>query len=374
VRALWVLAIVLVAATASAHPTPFSYIDLRLDGTVLDASLVVHRIDVAHDLGQAAERLLEPAFVAEHAAAIGELVAPRIELRADGASLELDWSAAEVFPERDALRLASRTSFHDRPGRLTLVTTLFPYDAAHQTFVNVYENGRLETQAILDREHARMDYFAGTRQGLAAVAAKFVPAGVQHILLGADHVAFLVGLLLLGGSLRKLAVLASAFTVAHSFTLALAVLDVVSPPPRLIEPVIALSIIYVGVDNLSMRGGRDVRAWTALVFGLIHGFGFAGVLRAMGLPSYRLGWSLFFFNLGVELGQLLILLVALPGLASLRRRNARAAQKLAVAGSIGVIVAGTFWFVQRLVFPQASAQRAALSAGERALSSPSDKK
>jgi hydrogenase/urease accessory protein HupE len=374
VRGLWVLAIVLVAATASAHPAPFSYIDLRLEGKALEASLVVHRDDVAHDLGQDAQRLLEPAFVAEQADAIRKLVAPRIELSADGAPLELDWSAAEVLPERDALRLASRTSLQDRPGRLALEAALFPYDSAHQTFVNVYESGQIETQAILDREHARMEYFAGTSQGLAAVATKFVPAGVRHIMLGADHVAFLVGLLLLGGSLRKLALLASAFTVAHSITLTLATLDVVSPPPHLIEPAIALSIIYVGVDNLSVRGGRDLRAWTALIFGLVHGFGFAGVLRAMELPSYRLGWSLFFFNFGVELGQLLILLAVAPGLASLRQRNGRAAQKLAVAGSLGVILAGTFWFVERLVSPQFSAQRADASAGGGALLSPSDKK
>jgi hydrogenase/urease accessory protein HupE len=372
---LWLLAILLVAATASAHPAPFSYIDLRLEETALEASLVVHRDDVAHDLGQAAERLLEPAFVSERAGAIRELVAPRIALSVDGVPLALDWSAAEVLPERDALRLAARSAWHDgRPGRLALETTLFPYDSAHQTFINVYENGQLETQAILDRDHPHLEYFTGSNPGLAAVAAKFVPAGVRHILIGADHVAFLIGLLLLGGSLRKLALLASAFTVAHSITLSLAALDVVSPPSHLIEPIIALSIVYVGVDNLSVRGGRDVRVWTALVFGLVHGFGFAGVLRAMELPSYRLGWSLFFFNLGVELGQLLILLVAGPALAALRQRSSRAAHQLAVAGSIGVIVAGTYWFVERLVFPQPAAQRAEWDAIELASQSPSDKK
>jgi hydrogenase/urease accessory protein HupE len=370
---LWPLILLLVAAPAYAHPVPYSYLDLRLEEGAVEASLVVHRQDVAHEIGQDAERLLDRDFVAKHTGAIRALIESRIELSVDGSPIELGWSAAELLAERDALRLESRVPVQRKPGRVALAMALFPYDSAHQTFVNLYESGQLETQAILDRDHAHIEYFTGTRQGLAAVAAKFLPAGVWHILLGVDHVAFLVGLLLLGGTRRQLLLLASAFTFAHSITLSLAALDVLSPSPRLIEPAIALSIICVGVDNLMARGGRDLRAWMALGFGLIHGFGFAGVLRAMELPSYRLGWSLFFFNFGVELGQLLILLAVAPALAALRKRSHQAAQRLALAGSIGVIAAGTFWFVQRLVFPQPGAQLAQPGVS-LALSAPPDKK
>ena len=94
-----------------------------------------------------------------------------------------------------------------------------------------------------------------------------------------------MGLLLLGGSLRRLLLVVSGFTVAHSITLSLAALNILSPPSRIIEPAIALSIVYVGVDNLMVRGGRDVRAWIAFAFGFIHGFGFANVLREMDLPA-----------------------------------------------------------------------------------------
>src|SRR5205807_9177721 len=104
-------------------------------------------------------------------------------------------------------------------------------------------------------------------------------AGLHHILIGPDHLLFLVGLLLLGGSVRQLLVVVTAFTVAHSITLSLAALNLLSPPARIIEPAIALSIVYVGVDNLLVSSGRDVRAWIALPFGFIHGFGFANVLR-----------------------------------------------------------------------------------------------
>ena len=178
-----------------------------------------------------------------------------------------------------------------------------------------------------------------------------MPAGVHHILIGPDHLLFLVGLLLLGGTIRRLAVIVTAFTVAHSITLSLAALNLVSPPARIIEPAIALSIVYVGADNLLIRGGRDVRAWIAFTFGFIHGFGFANVLREMDLPARALGWSLFAFNVGVEIGQLLVVAVVATALAALRTRSETAGRQLAFAGSVVVMAAGTFWFIQRVFFP-----------------------
>jgi hydrogenase/urease accessory protein HupE len=231
-----------------------------------------------------------------------------------------------------------------------VTTSLFPYDATHQTFLNVYEGDHL-TQAILSRTKPQFDYFAGTRQGVVAVIEKFIPAGIHHILIGPDHLLFLIGLLLLGGTIRQLAVVVSAFTVAHSVTLSLAALNLVTPPARLIEPAIALSIVYVGADNLLVKGGRDVRSWIAFAFGFIHGFGFANVLREMDLPRRALGWSLFSFNVGVEIGQLLVVVFVVLVFGVVRARSEIARRHLAVAGSIVVVLAGAFWFVQRVFFP-----------------------
>ena len=139
-------------------------------------------------------------------------------------------------------------------------------------FVYFYDEGELTSQAILGGDDTSAEYFVGSRQGTLAVIEKFVPQGVHHILIGPDHLLFLIGLLLLGGDLRRMLLVVTAITVAHSVTLALAVLGVVSPPGGIVEPIIALSIVYVGADNLLVRGGRDMRVWIALVFGLIHGF------------------------------------------------------------------------------------------------------
>jgi hydrogenase/urease accessory protein HupE len=343
------------AAPADAHPVPFSYLDLRVQRDAIEASLVVHIFDAGHDLNvEPADRLLDPSVLAARGPALVALLAPRLVVEADGRTLTPAWSSAiEPIVDRQSLRLHASYRLDRPPGVIAVSTVMFPYDPSHQTFLNVYEGSAL-TQAILDRGRYRFDYYAGTSQGALAVVRKFVPAGIHHILVGPDHLLFLIGLLLLGGSIRQLALVVSAFTVAHSITLSLAALNVVSPPARLVEPAIALSIVYVGSDNLlvaAQRGGRDVRAWIAFTFGFIHGFGFASVLREMELPARALGWSLFAFNAGVEIGQLAVVIPVATAVKALRSRSEAAGRRVAFAGSIVVIAAGAFWFMQRVFFP-----------------------
>lgn len=347
------LAVLSTPAIGAAHPVPFSYVDVRLDDARLDVAVVAHVYDVAHDLGHdvaASERLLDVAVLRAEGDAIARLVTERLAIEADGERLPAPrWSLPEPIPDRASIRLVGTAALRRRPGAIVVRARLFPYDPQHQTFVNVYERGQLRLQAMLGGARADAEYFAGTAQGALAVVRRFVPLGVHHILVGPDHVLFLFGLLLLGGTLRRVAVLVSGFTVAHSVTLSLAALGIVAPPASLVEPAIALSIVYVGVDNLLVGGGRDARTWIAFGFGFVHGFGFASVLREMELPARALGWSLFSFNAGVEVGQLLIVVPIAAGLAALRARHAPAGRWVAVAGSWLVIAAGAFWFVERVV-------------------------
>jgi hydrogenase/urease accessory protein HupE len=346
------LAALVFALPASAHPVPFSYMDIQLQPDAVDLSLVAHIFDLAHDLGVTPiERLLDPAVLADQTPAIRALLQDRVQLAVDGHLLKGDWQSPEILGERQSVRFRLRYPTARPAGAVVLSTVLFPYDPNHQTFVNMYEADALTSQTILDRAHNRMEYFAGTRQGVLAVIRKFVPSGIHHILIGPDHLLFLAGLLLLGGPIRRLLLVVTSFTIAHSITLSLAALSIFTPPARLIEPAIALSIVYVGADNLLVRGGRDMRPWIALAFGFIHGFGFANVLREMGLPSRALGWSLFSFNLGVEIGQLIVVAAVAFAFAALRSRSERAARQLVFAGSLVVIAAGAFWFIQRVFFP-----------------------
>ena len=350
---LWaVVAVCGVATPLLAHPAPFSFVDVRIQGTSLDIEVVIHAFDVAYALGvDQPDRVFDPAVLGPGTERLIALLRDRLRITADGRPLTFDgWSAAEPLPERQSVRLRARSVLSRAPGVIEVSAELFPYDPAHQTFLNFYDDGALTSQAILGADQTRDEYFVGSRQGTFAVIQKFVPEGVRHILIGPDHLLFLVGLLLLGGPVRRLLLVITGFTVAHSITLALAVLNLVTPPGRLVEPIIALSIVYVGADNLLVKGGRDMRVWIALVFGLIHGFGFASVLREMGLPTGALGWSLFSFNLGVEIGQVAVAAVVATALMALRSHSDVAGRRLAFAGSIVVMAAGTFWFVQRVFF------------------------
>jgi hydrogenase/urease accessory protein HupE len=345
------LAALAIPRIASAHAAPFSYLDVRISAAALEGTLVVHDFDVAHDLGIADPTSLHnAAFAAKYRDMLTRLMDSRLSLSADGQRRTLEWTNFETLPERQSLRLSFRSA-GAAPGVLRVETLLFPYDRVHQTFINLYEQNTLRHQAILSVDRQAIDYYAGTAQGAWAVVRTFVPAGIEHILIGPDHVLFLIGLLLLGGSLRKLALIVTAFTIGHSITLSLAALDIFSPPSRIVEPAIALSIIFVGADNLLVRRAeapRDIRAFVAGVFGLVHGFGFASVLKEFGLPPSALGWSLFSFNLGVEIGQLAIVLVVASAFAVVRRRSPLLGERLAVAGSVIVILAGGYWFVERV--------------------------
>ena len=352
-RVFLVAALLLCASPAAAHPAPFSYLDLHLDSSGVSGTLVVHDLDAAHDLGVAnADTLLDPATAARYRDALVALLTPRLLLTLDGTPATLTWGALDVVPDRQSLRLAFTVS-RSRPGRIGINAYVFPYDPIHQTFVNIYEDTALKLQLILDASHRDAEYYSGSTQGRWAVVKTFVVSGVEHILIGPDHILFLIGLLLLGGTLSRLALIVTSFTVGHSITLSLAALDILSPSARFIEPLIALTIVVVGADNLLVLRARkqnaaDIRAWLAVVFGLIHGFGFAYVLKEFGLPQAALGWSLFAFNLGVEAGQLLIVAAVAGALTVVRRSSEHAARQIALVGSVGVIAAGVYWFIERV--------------------------
>jgi hypothetical protein len=180
-------------------------------------------------------------------------------------------------------------------------------------------------------------------------AGRYVALGFTHILpRGLDHVLFVLGIFLLGARLAPLLLQVTAFTVAHSLTLALAALGVVSLPAAVVEPLIALSIVYVALENV---GGGDLRrSRLAVVFacGLLHGLGFAGVLQEVGLPRAQLGAALLGFNLGVELGQLAVIGLAFAAVASWGRRHAWYRRRVVVPASLAIAGAGLFWTVQRI--------------------------
>lgn len=337
---------------AAAHPAPFSYVDLRVGAERVELIVIAHIFDVAHDLQvDPQELLLDTSFLTKRANAIAILLDRRVRLETNGVAIQGHWSAAEPLPDRKSISVRASYRVPRTAGLISVDAIMFPYDPAHQTFVNVYEDDHLTFQTLLDAGRSRLDYYPGSRQGALAIAGRFAPIGSRHVFLGKDHLVFLVGLLLLGGSTRHLARIVVACAAGNGLALLLTILHLVDPPARIIEPAIAIGIVYVGADNLLVRGGRDMRAWIAFAIGLIHGFWFALGLRAMDLPPRTIGWSLLSFDIGVELAQMTLVFGLGWAISVLRRRSDRCAHVLNTVGSGVVVAAGTYWFVQRVFFP-----------------------
>lgn len=195
---------------------------------------------------------------------------------------------------------------------------------------------------------------ASTARGLAQRTVSFfafLKLGIEHILTGYDHLLFLLGLLVVCRRFSTTLTIITCFTVAHSLTLALAALDVVTIPSRVVEPLIAASIAFVGAENLVRRGEPKGRWLLTFAFGLIHGFGFASVLREAGVGAggKALVLPLFSFNLGVELGQLAVVSILLPLLWKLRTRRIFDRYGVSVI-SVVVVLLGGYWLLQRTIF------------------------
>ena len=205
--------------------------------------------------------------------------------------------------------------------------------------------------ATTDRATVQMPHTDASTVALAAVRSftNFLCLGVKHILTGYDHLLFLFGLLLVArGFFSSLGIITS-FTIAHSITLAVATLHLVQIPSRIAEPLIAASIVFVGIENLLRGDIPTARRMVAFGFGLIHGFGFASALHEAGIGSGTGGilLPLFSFNLGVELGQIMVAAAALPIIWKLRE-NPMFIARWAPACSAAVVLLGSFWFVQRV--------------------------
>jgi hydrogenase/urease accessory protein HupE len=179
--------------------------------------------------------------------------------------------------------------------------------------------------------------------------AEFFFLGVRHILTGYDHLLFLFGILIVCSGFGAAARIITCFTIAHSITLALATFNVVAISSRVVEPMIAASIVYVGVENLWRKGRLRWREALTFTFGLIHGLGFASALREMGIGTTAVGVALplFSFNLGVEAGQLAVAACILP--VALRLKTVRYFSRIAVpAFSLVIALAGAYWLVERI--------------------------
>jgi hydrogenase/urease accessory protein HupE len=234
--------------------------------------------------------------------------------------------------------------------RVTLFQDVDP--SARHVAVIATEHG--EREFVLDRTAPEID-LSGAGSSTLQLAGRFIRAGIEHIFLGYDHIAFLLAVILWGRRLWPLVKVVTAFTLAHSLTLCLAVLDIVRLPSSVVEPLIAATIVFVAAENFFVHDIR--KRWRAtFVLGLVHGFGFAGALREYGLPTDAVAPALAAFNIGVEIGQVAIVSLIFPLLLLFDRIDSGTATRkgrnpVVVYTCSGIILAlGLYWLVERSVF------------------------
>lgn len=179
----------------------------------------------------------------------------------------------------------------------------------------------------------------------------YLVLGFKHILpLGLDHILFVLSLFLLSPKLTTIFWQSLAFTIAHSVTLCLAAYNIINPPSQIIEPLIALSIVYVALENIFSPRLKASRISIVFLFGLVHGMGFAGALAEMGLPKNAYFTSLLMFNVGVELGQVAVILVAYFLLARWFSGKTYYRSRIVIPISVLIAAMAAYWTIERIFF------------------------
>jgi hypothetical protein len=391
------LSIVLLASPACAHDRSTSYSSWEIRGRSARVTLRLLEIQVAGLPGIEAQPNRD--------AALGARFSRQLQLLSDGQPCPVTDGPRRLDAEPGRVAFEWRVTCPPQGALQVRSEVLLDVVPSHLHFARVTRDGGHPLERLLSRQARIWDLTA-----IAAPSAPSDPAGtsllgylalgVEHIVTGTDHLAFVLGLILIGGSLGEIAKVVTGFTIAHSITLVLAVLGYLRLERAPVEALIGLSIALVATENVWLLGARgralpgfiglllaamavaaargygslpamscaglalftvcyfgllrrvgvgsSLRWCIAFIFGLIHGFAFARVLQEAGLPPYRLAAALFGFNAGVELGQLVVVAAVWPVLFFFTRGRQRAYRMVVEVGSAAIAGVGIFWFVTRL--------------------------
>lgn len=346
-------ALLLSALFARAHQPGLSTIFVDLGSNQLTAQLILswQEMDSIVPLDSNHDRALSDTEFADAKAKLARTGESALEIISDGRMLALK-KQVEVQRE-DTTGIRFNYVYEFPPTSVLAITSdiIADLQTGHSQIVTIRSASGVELgNAVLERDKPSVDVplFALKEKKPSNTNAfrQFLALGIEHILTGWDHLAFLFGLLVIGGKLRDVVKIITSFTLAHSLTLALTAFNVISISPRIVEPLIAASIVYVGFENI-VRNNFSKRWMLTFTFGLIHGCGFASALREAGVGANGTSvvTPLVCFNLGVEIGQLTIASIMLPLIWKLKPTFPK---RWVPASSIALIVIGSYFLVQRV--------------------------
>lgn len=343
-------ALLCIVAPARAHNGNSKYVDVATTGQEAAVTLRVHAIDAAAATGMGVD--IDAEELRRRASVVAAWLTRGISVEAGGVGCAV--SHTEPYVDGKGL-LAIDAHYRCGDGAMTLRDdSLDAGDTAHTSLVHIAGG---ETKLLRGSDNAVL-IAAAVPSALATARTFFIEGGI-HLVTGYDHMLFLLSLLFAAGvlahrrgkrvALADIALVVTAFTLGHSITLVLASLELVSLPSRLVEAVIAASIVAVAAMNVLRPESTHGRPWAALGFGLVHGFGFSSVLADVGLPAGQRAIALASFNVGIEVTQLLFVAIVILPLAWLARHERLYRTAVMRAGSLAIAAMASFWVVERVL-------------------------
>jgi hypothetical protein len=347
---LVLLAGLLCAVPARAHElnTSYAHVAVTADSVTVAFVFDVGELAAAFELDADGDGIITGEELLNSAQGVYRYLEQRAALRVDATAARLQRSG--TWFTRDAqgnafMHFGFAVSTAGMPDSLALRIDLSEaFGRDHVNLVRV-EIGDHVYQAALTAARPERTIHLERPPTLFQQVGAYTLLGIEHIFIGFDHILFLLALIIIGGTFWELVKIVTAFTIAHSITLILAALEIIVLPSSFVEPAIALSVAYVAAENFVIDTAR-FRWMVTFAFGLVHGFGFAGVLTELGLPRDGLAASLLAFNVGVEIGQIAIVALLFPLVIWVTRHPRR--RRMVTAVSAVIFVFGLAWFVERV--------------------------
>ncbi len=354
----WILSVLALGCSQmQAHSPSLSFLKLEAEAKRVELTLQLTPSDLDNDGRASKEELAIAQKLLERSADKWVVVTSgEREIRIDA-----QWIRIEVTD--DAVVWRARLSAEPTGIWALALPELRALGPGHRQFVSAVLHGQSVAAGLLSSENSTLQIHwpaLSVADGATAPLQEsknnrpdligFFELGIHHILTGYDHLLYLAGLVMVFTRFGRVVQVVTSFTVGHSLSLGLATLGLADLPTQVIEPLIAASIIFVGIENLVLRGREPRMRWmVALIFGLVHGFGFAGLLREIGVGQGGAPFlpPLLAFNLGVEFGQTAIVALLLPLLLWARRRPKFVATGLPLLSSL-VVMVGSYWLIERV--------------------------
>ncbi|MDM5333068.1 HupE/UreJ family protein [Ureibacillus composti] len=317
------------------------YSNIEVNAGQINYELKVDLTELGHAMNQ--ERANQQLYNTE---IVQDYINSHIDLYADSVKVEgtLEASDVETINDKQFAVMNLKYQLEDTPEKLVLDYNMFldDSDPSHANYATVILDGN-QQEGVLTFESRELEI---GEVSFVQTATQFLLLGLEHIFTGYDHILFVISLLFGAKTIKHILGLVTAFTIAHSITLILATLEIVQLPGRFVEAAIALSIVYVALINIFNPDSKH-QPWLAFAFGLIHGFGFAGILSEMRLDGGHLSTSLLSFNIGIEIGQLIIVSVIFPILLWIKKLTFKPVTWVIPGASVAILAFGLVWFIQR---------------------------